>query len=380
MSADIPILPRGFRMLSITLLVLGWACEARADDADRIRRAIAYLDGRQEDWAAFAKAQRGEGTNRTTCVSCHTGISYAFARPALGRFMAIANPAAAEERMITQVSQRVAHWAELDEPRFRLMYDGSDRKKAEARGTEAVLNALILARNDATQGRSAPGDTTQTALKHLWTTQTTSGSDAGSWDWLNFGLNPWESDDSRPFGAALAAIAVSTAPGYMNHLPDEAAARGLGLLRDYLRQQFPEESLFNRLVILEASRSWKDLLPADQQKTVVDQLLAAQRPDGGWSLATFGDFERVDGTAQIHESDGYATGLAIHTLRCSGGTAARPEAAKGLDWLRTHQQAEGSWPGRSVNKERDPSTFVGKLMTDAATAFSALALVEAEAR
>jgi hypothetical protein len=34
----------------------------------------------------------------------------------------------------------------------------------------------------------------------------------------------------------------------------------------------------------------------------------------------------------------------------------------------------------SVNKERDAATFVGKLMSNAATAIAALALIEAESR
>ena len=46
---------------------------------------------------------------------------------------------------------RVEHWAELDSPRFRLMYDANDRKKTESRGTEAVVNALILARRRRTR-------------------------------------------------------------------------------------------------------------------------------------------------------------------------------------------------------------------------------------
>ena len=78
----------------------------------------------------------------------------------------------------------------------------------------------------------------------------------------------------------------------------------------------------------------------------------------------------------------------------SGAAIPRPAAsappAEPGDPPRAHQKAvvsatgdpaadDGSWPGVSVNKKRDPSTFVGKLMVDAATAFAALALVEAEA-
>jgi squalene-hopene/tetraprenyl-beta-curcumene cyclase len=306
---------QALRICMITAVAASWAAMAAAGDDDqaRVRRAVSYLDGRQDDWSRFAKSQRGEGADKTSCVSCHTGISYILARPELRRFAAKPGPAAAEERTIAAVSLRVEHWAELDSRRFQLMYDSDDDKKAESRGTEAVVNVLILARDDA-RGRKAPSSATRTALQHLWKTQTTEGSDAGSWDWLNFGLQPWEGDGSRVFGAALAAIAVGSAPGYLDQELDEAASRGVRSLRDYLRRRLPDESLYNRIWILEASTTWKDLLSADQKRQVIDQLLAARRADGGWSLASLGNFKRVDGTPQVQDSDGYATGLAV--LRC----------------------------------------------------------------
>jgi hypothetical protein len=363
----------------------GWAAAAVAADADdraRVRRAIAYLDDRQETWSRFDKAGRGEGADRTTCVSCHTGISYALARSALGRFTAASGPSVPEARMVAEVKLRIAHWAELDSPRFRLMYDGGDRKKAEARGTEAVFNVLILARDDAARGRTTADTATRTALRHLWATQSTGGGDAGSWDWINFGLEPWEADGSRAFGAALAAIALGSAPGYLDRRLDEGgeAARGIALLRDYLRRRFPAESLYNRLWILEAATVLDGVLTADQRREVLDELLALQRDDGGWALATLGRFERVDGTEQARDSDGYATGLSVYTLIRAGLSLERPGPAKGLVWLRSHQRPDGSWPGRSVNKERDPATFAGKLMSDAATAIAALAVIEAGSR
>ena len=374
---------RSIRIAAIAALAACWACRAVADDPDdtaRVRRAISYLDARQDDWSRFAAAQRGKGADRKACVSCHTGISYALARPTLRPFDGKSDSAVPEQRMIAAVGLRVEHWAELDSPRYRLMYDGNARKKVESRGTEAVLNALILARDDATRGSSAPGAATRAALKHLWATQATEGTGAGSWDWLNFGLEPWEADGSRVFGATLAALAVGSAPGYLDHPLDDEAKRGIGSLRDYLCRRFPDESLYNRLWILEASQKFTGLLSARQRRDVVDELSTLQRDDGGWALATLGNFKRVDDTPQARDSDGYATGLVLHVLVRAGPPSARPEVAKGLAWLRSHQQADGSWPGRSMNKDRDPSTFVGKLMSDAATAIAALALVEAESR
>jgi hypothetical protein len=383
MSAEAASVRRALQLTVIVVMAMGSADVSAAgdpDDAARVRRAITYLDGRQNEWSRAARTQRGEGADRTSCVSCHTGISHALSRPALQRFVARDGASAPEERMIAAVTLRVNHWAELDSPRYRLMYDSDDDKKLESRGTEAVANALVLARRDAARQRTSPSAATRTALRHLWETQTTEDDDAGSWDWLNFGLQPWEGNGSRAFGAALAAIAVGSAPGYLDDKADAAAATGAGLLRQYLRRRFPNESLYNRVWIFEASTQLKGVLSADEAREVVTQLHAAQHDDGGWSLAALGPYKRVDGSAQPTDSDAYATGLALHALLRAGTPAKRPDVAKGLAWLRSHQQADGSWRGRSVNKERDPATFAGKLMTDAATAISAAALVEADGR
>jgi hypothetical protein len=378
--------PRFVRIL-LALAATSLPVNAWADDGDgngdraRVARASAYLDARQAEWGGFARAFRGEGADRTTCVSCHTGISYALARPALERFGT--GPGTGQARMSAAVELRVAHWTELDSPRFELMYDLDDRKKVESQGTEAVLNALALARADAVAGRAEPGPATRGALATLWKTQTTEGNHSGSWEWLNFGLEPWETPRARAFGAALGAIAAGSAPGYLENAADEAvaAARGVRLLRDYLQRRFPDENLHNRLWILEASTrpAFADVLSADQKRAAVEQILALQRDDGGWALATLGTYKRLDGSALPGESDGYATGVALHVLLRQDRTAAAPSVARGLAWLRSHQRADGSWPGWSLNKERDPATMAGKLMTDAATALGALAVVEAGA-
>jgi squalene-hopene/tetraprenyl-beta-curcumene cyclase len=360
------------------------ACESATadafDDRARVARAIGYLDARQEAWASFTRAGRGEGADRTSCVSCHTGLSYLLTRPALGRFTAepgaVPAPAAAEARIRAAAALRVEHWSALDTPRFALMYDFDDRKKVESRGTEAVLNALILARADALDGRAETSPATATALRQLWATQTTAGPEAGSWEWLNFGLEPWEAPRARTFGAALAALAVGSAPGSAASPPDDTAARGAGLLRDYLRRRFPDECLHNRLWILDTSATFEGVLSTAQARETVDQLLALQQDDGGWALATLGGYKRIDGSDQARDSDGYATGLAVHVLRAHAQSNTRAALDRGLAWLRSHQQADGSWPGHSVNKKRDPATMAGKIMTDAATAFAARALLE----
>lgn len=353
------------------------ALGGEGDSLGQVRRAIVFLDSRQETWSRFDSAGRGTAEDRTTCLSCHTGISFVLTRPLLGRFVDSLQPVVSEERMISSVTRRVAHWSELDSPRFRLMYDHDERKKVESWGTEAVLNTLILASDDKRRGRASSSEASRSALKHLWETQESSGSDAGSWNWLNFGLEPWEGEGSRAFGATLAVIAVGSAPGYLDGPLDEQGTRGVNLLRTYLRSRLPEESLHNRLWILEASASFKGLISPEQSQAILDQVRALQREDGGWSLAALGQFQRVDGSTQPEASDGYATGLALHALIGAGVPKDQPSVAKGLGWLGSRQRKDGSWPGISVNKERDPASFAAQLMTDAATAFSARALVDA---
>ena len=147
-----------------------------------------------------------------------------------------------------------------------------------------------------------------------------------------------------------------------------------------MRRRFPDESLYNRIWILYSSTVWDGLLTADEQRAVVAQILAKQRADGGWALATLAHFERIDGSDQARDSDGYATGLIAHVLLRSGRSALQPDVSKALAWLRAHQRADGSWPATSMNKRHDPESMVGKFMSDAGTAFAALALVEAVRR
>ncbi len=61
---------------------------------------------------------------------------------------------------------------------------------------------------------SSPSKATKQAFTNLWATQTPSGENRGSWEWISFDGPPWEEAASRYWGAALAAIAVGTAPGY----------------------------------------------------------------------------------------------------------------------------------------------------------------------
>jgi squalene-hopene/tetraprenyl-beta-curcumene cyclase len=333
-----------------------------------------YLDERAQTWFAFPGAARGQEANRTACVSCHTIIPYALGRPALRKITGTKAPTEYEQRLIAHVQKRVEGWAQLDTPKYGLFYDFNEQKKKESWGTEAVVNAVVLAFDDRYQGRTEPSAITRKAFANLWQVQARSGDQKGSWDWLDFGLEPWESKGGRYVGAALAALAVGTAPGYYPAKDDADTEAHVEMLRDYLKRGFAGQSLHNRAWALWASTQLDGILTQAEQKAVIDQLFAQQQGDGGWGLAALGPFARKDGTKPEAAADGYATGLLLHILQTAGVPKADARIARGLTWLKTNQAASGAWQGFSVNKKRDPTTHAGKLMTDAATGYAVLAL------
>jgi len=149
------------------------------------------------------------------------------------------------------------------------------------------------------------------------------------------------------------------------------------LLREDLQQHADTESLFNRAMVLWASSRLSGLLTPMQRKAIVEAAVAKQREDGGWSLSDLGTFQRVDSTPLDKSSDGYATGLIALALQSSGLQRDDMHVSRALSWLLQHQDSStGMWSASSLNKQRDPATEIGKFMSDAATAYAVLALVE----
>src|SRR3989442_1122825 len=135
--------------------------------------AARYLAERMAAWFANAKKVR-TGRAERTCVSCHTVIPYALSRPVLRRAMHVSTRTPQEVRLLEGVARRVETY-DAHQP----FYDGSEGKKTESRGTEAVLKALILSSADAERGRREPSEPTPKALRRLWETQPPHGGGEG---------------------------------------------------------------------------------------------------------------------------------------------------------------------------------------------------------
>ena len=112
--------------------------------------AARYLDGRQIWWQSWDHSKRDHGT---ICVSCHTQVPYALARPLLRGTMGEQSPSAAEQTLLANVEKRVRAWDQM-EPFYKDATSGPG-KSVESRNAESVLNSIILASYDARAGKAS---------------------------------------------------------------------------------------------------------------------------------------------------------------------------------------------------------------------------------
>ncbi len=326
---------------------------------------MTYLDAREAWWQKWPRAQKDQAT---TCVSCHTQLPYALVRPMLGRELGETATPAAEQAMWASVEKRVTQWPEMV-PFYSDAKSGPG-KTAEAHATEAVMNAVMLASYDTAAGHLRP--VTRTAFQNLWALQQTTGELAGGWLWLNFHLGPWEAEEAGYQGAALVMAAAANAPDGFAREPE--TRQHLDRLKAYLRRGYSVQPRVNQLYVLWASGREPGLLLPAERAALIEHLAQEEEPDGGWRTAVLDKRKRTDGSAAPTASDGYATGLVVLAIEESGESIHDRMLQRGMQWLEAHQQPNGAWVAASINKQRDPASDAAPFMTDAATAYAALAL------
>jgi squalene-hopene/tetraprenyl-beta-curcumene cyclase len=292
-------------------------------------KAVHFLDSAALSWQKERK-----------CLTCHTNYAYLYASPAIGGdSIAEATVRRFAEELVEQ------RWPEHG-PRW---------------DAEVVATAAALAYHDAATTGTLHA-ATRTALDRMWTVQ----QENGGWNWLKCNWPPMESDDH--YGATLAAIAVGVAPQAYAETP--AAQAGMQRLRTYLKAN-PPPTVHHQAMLLWAASYTPDLMSPEERQQGIDQLRSLQTKDGGWALATLGNWQRADGTAQeLEQSDGYATGFVMYVLRRGGVPADDPALRDGVNWLKTHQRLSGRWFTRSLFK--DSRHFI----SHAGSAFAVMALVE----
>jgi hypothetical protein len=106
--------------------------------------------------------------------------------------------------------------------------------------------------------------------------------------------------------------------------------------------------------------------PPKALQATIDELLALQRADGGWSQ-----------TVPEPRSDAFATGQTLYVLSLAGFTAERREIQRGIDFLVATQKPDGSWPmiSRSTPNGEPGSSKLLTPITCTASSWATLGLV-----
>jgi ankyrin repeat protein len=142
-------------------------------------------------------------------------------------------------------------------------------------------------------------------------------------DWPNYGpvRPPLEDGGFSHTAEGIRALRLYAIPGRKAEF-DERVARAAAWL-EKAEPVTTEDRTMQILGIAWAGRQ----APADR----VRQLIAKQRPDGGW------------GQTDNLPSDAYATGEALWALHQSGSPASDPVYRNGVDYLLRNQQEDGTW-------------------------------------
>src|SRR5262249_33652637 len=303
------------------------------------------------------------------CAACHTMVPYLMARPVLASVSA--GPPEVRRFFETVVEKRLE--AEPALPK-------------DAVTAVAVEVAVALAFHDrATTGKLHP--LTRQALDRMWALQRADGG----WQWPFRDTPPIKSDEH--FGVTLAALGVGVAPEDYPATP--APRQGVAGIRTFLKAR-PPVSLHQKAMLLWSGQYVADLMTAGEKAQAVKALAAAQRRDGGWSLASLVDnrddplrqteagrkaraskghgseFLVFVGRDKVYRSplasDGYATGFTGFVLPQAGVPANDARIRRGVAWLKSHQRESGRWftPSQSWHTQN--------LIANAGTAFAVLAL------
>ena len=186
----------------------------------------------------------------------------------------------------------------------------------------------------------------------------------------------------QPNGEWFQPMADTRQPLCLNHIGQTA----LSMRALQLYTPKTDEAAYRRSIQLGAlwlanaksynndDRSWRvaGLAWAGTNKAAtakaVRELLVAQKADGGWS-----DLPSMDSTA-------YATGKSLVALHTAGLAVSDPAYKRGIQWLLSHQQEDGSWWVQTRALAFQPSFDAGfphahdQWISSAATNWAAMAL------
>lgn len=185
----------------------------------------------------------------------------------------------------------------------------------------------------AVMARAMPGQDAITAedlnrtVRHLLRHQ----DENGAWAWSSAPPKNrpppfFESDEVATRLACLALAPYTSAGGELGAEVQASLARA----EAWLQQQTPSDT--TQAMVLRLLMAMQSGKKPEEIQAAIGQLLQLQKPDGGW--------------AQVSErpSDAYATGQVLYTLQLARVAADSEPVQKGMRFLISTQNEDGSWP------------------------------------
>jgi Squalene-hopene cyclase C-terminal domain/Prenyltransferase and squalene oxidase repeat len=177
----------------------------------------------------------------------------------------------------------------------------------------------------------------------------------GSWEFFTALRRP-PINESQTTDVAWIVLALQGLTGIDSpKAQGEALAKAIAWLDAPGRSDAHQDKVLRMILGARGGKSAKAMQP------LVDDLLALQRLDGGWSQSI-----------AVPKSDAFATGQTLYALSLAGLTAAREDVRRGIDFLVATQRADGSWPMASRSTP-DGSPGSAKLLTPITCAASSWA-------
>jgi Squalene-hopene cyclase C-terminal domain/Prenyltransferase and squalene oxidase repeat len=177
----------------------------------------------------------------------------------------------------------------------------------------------------------------------------------GSWEFFATLRRP-PINESQTTDAAWIIMALEGETG-----PDAPEAQRAALSRAIAWLDAVKLSDIHQDKVLKVLMGARSAKASERMQTTIDELLALQRADGGWSQ-----------TVPELKSDAFATGQTLYVLSLAGYTAERTEIKRGIDFLVATQAPDGSWPMVSRSTP-DGSPGSSKLLTPITCAASSWA-------
>lgn len=181
----------------------------------------------------------------------------------------------------------------------------------------------------------------------------------GSWEFFATlrrpPINETQTTDAAWIVMALAGTTGPDAPESQR----AALSKAIAWLDSAKLADIHQEKVLNLLI---AARSGKT---REQMQPKLDELLALQRADGGWSQTVPG-----------WKSDAFATGQTLYVLSLAGYAAEHPAVKRGINFLVATQAPDGSWPmlSRSTPNGEPGSSKLLTPITCAAGSWATLGL------